>query len=178
MRAPVEYLAMASWKEAAWKTCWIEFSDKGIQQDLGERWSLMVLMTALRMWQLGRSGQASLEYVGGRWCCLLYYCRWFGVCGARIIHTLLIDLMNNHSWRVRLKMVLGTAEWVVTRIYMYLYLSHTNFNTHSDTEPPGYSRQRCLHTDLSIALALSRQLGRRTTENQIFWYLARCFGVV
>ena len=57
---------MASWKEAAWKTCRIEFSDKGIQQNLGERWSLMVLMTALRMWQLGRSGQASLEYVGGR----------------------------------------------------------------------------------------------------------------
>ncbi|KAJ4270140.1 hypothetical protein NW762_001813 [Fusarium torreyae] len=66
IRAPLEYLAMASWKEAAWKTCRIEFSDKGIQQNLGERWSLMVLMTALRMWQLGRSGQASLEYVGGR----------------------------------------------------------------------------------------------------------------
>ncbi|KAF4444694.1 hypothetical protein FACUT_471 [Fusarium acutatum] len=63
MKAPLEYLAMASWKEAAWKTCKIEFSDKAMQQNFGDRWSLMVVMSALRMWQLGRTGQASLEYV-------------------------------------------------------------------------------------------------------------------
>lgn len=63
IKAPLEYLAMASWKEAAWKTCKIDFSDKGLQQNYGNRWSLMVVMSALRMWQLGRSGQASLEYV-------------------------------------------------------------------------------------------------------------------
>ncbi|KAF5026895.1 hypothetical protein F66182_925 [Fusarium sp. NRRL 66182] len=63
IRAPLEHLAMASWKEAAWKTCKIEFSDRAIQQNLGQRWSLMVAMTAIRMWQLGRTGQASLEYV-------------------------------------------------------------------------------------------------------------------
>jgi hypothetical protein len=63
VKAPNEYLAMASWKEAAWKTCKIDFSDNGIQKNYGDRWSLMVVMSALRMWQLGRSGQASLEYV-------------------------------------------------------------------------------------------------------------------
>ncbi|KAF4988878.1 hypothetical protein FGRMN_9494 [Fusarium graminum] len=63
IKAPNEYLAMASWKEAAWKTCKIDFSDKGVQQNYGNRWSLMVIMSALRMWQLGRTGQASLEYV-------------------------------------------------------------------------------------------------------------------
>ncbi|WZH41222.1 hypothetical protein QYS62_002166 [Fusarium acuminatum] len=63
IKAPNEYLAMASWKEAAWKTCKIDFSDNGLQQNYGNRWSLMVIMSALRMWQLGRTGQASLEYV-------------------------------------------------------------------------------------------------------------------
>lgn len=63
MKVPNEYLAMASWKEAAWKTCKIDFSDNGIHKNFGDRWSLMVVMSALRMWQLGRSGQASLEYV-------------------------------------------------------------------------------------------------------------------
>ncbi|RTE82704.1 hypothetical protein BHE90_002762 [Fusarium euwallaceae] len=55
------YLATASWKEAAWKTCRIEF--EGGYENLGERWGTMVVMTALRIWQLGRTGQASLEYV-------------------------------------------------------------------------------------------------------------------
>ncbi|KAM0432868.1 hypothetical protein ACHAPT_004570 [Fusarium lateritium] len=60
---PVEegHLATASWKEAAWKTCRIEF--EGGYENLGERWGIMVVMTALRVWQLGRTGQASLEYV-------------------------------------------------------------------------------------------------------------------
>lgn len=55
------YLATTSWKEAAWKTCRIEF--EGGYESLGERWGTTVVMTALRIWQLGRTGQASLEYV-------------------------------------------------------------------------------------------------------------------
>ncbi|KAJ3527335.1 hypothetical protein NM208_g10751 [Fusarium decemcellulare] len=55
-----EHLASASWKEAAWKTCKIELQD-GQGVDLGERWLTMVVITALRIWQLDRTGQASLD---------------------------------------------------------------------------------------------------------------------